>query len=70
MVEANVKGIVERRATMSKFFEVTIFGHFTSSMRIRLCDATVPMARMAPSAVDIEAATIPIRHQAPITGGA
>ena len=33
-----------------------------------LCDHTVPMAKIAPSAVDMEAATIPIRHQAPKKG--
>lgn len=32
-----------------------------------LCDHTVPIAKIAPSAVDMEAATIPMRHQAPKT---
>mmetsp|Transcript_24818 Transcript_24818/g.37085 ORF Transcript_24818/g.37085 Transcript_24818/m.37085 type:complete len:101 (+) Transcript_24818:746-1048(+) len=33
--------------------------------RSRLLLSTVPMASMAPSAVDMEAATIPMRHQPP-----
>ena len=35
-----------------------------------LCENTVPMARMAPSHVDIDAATIPIKAHAPKKLGA
>ena len=35
-----------------------------------MCEATVDIARIAPSEVDMLAATIPIKVQAPITFGA
>eukprot|EP00951_Prasinocladus_malaysianus_P046600 scaffold647805_cov41-Prasinocladus_malaysianus.AAC.1 len=54
------------RATRKRLLSLMWQGN----LRARLCAPTVPRARMAPSAVDIEAATMAIRAQAPMNGGA
>ena len=63
--------MVDRRAANTKFLSaVTKLGTNESSWRITLCKNTVPMARMAPEAVDMLAATVSIKHQPPRNGGA
>jgi hypothetical protein len=65
------KGMVDtRRAANTNFLSVTKLGAYESRWRITLCENTVPMARTAPEAVDMLAATISIKHQPPINGGA
>jgi len=58
------------RDQFKRFSGVTNEGKHDTNCRNTLCAITVPMAKMAPSAVDILAAMIPIIHQPPKNGGA
>jgi len=62
----SANGTLVNRAIMRRDFFVTQPPTFL----MMLCEKTVPMASIAPSQVDIDAATIPTKHQAPSTGGA
>jgi hypothetical protein len=69
-VAAKQKGMVESRADSNRLASEAMRGNHRSNCRTMLLAQTVPMARIAPSAVDMEAAAIPIMHQAPKKGGA
>ena len=50
--------------------QALLHGRAIQNEHIQKSKLTVPMAKIAPSAVDMEAATIPIKHQAPRKAGA
>lgn len=66
-------GIELIRAAVSRFFSVIRFspkGKKLEQFLMTLCERTVPMAKIAPSQVDILALTIPIKPQPPRKAGA
>ena len=60
----NAKGIVEIRAE-----EQDLSSEKGAMWRMMLCENTVPSARMAPSEVDMDAATMPSRPHPPRKAG-
>ena len=60
------KNSEEMRAAFSSVASSVPSGRTALTLRRTLCDHTVPIARMAPSPVDMEAATMPTRIQQPM----
>ena len=69
----SVNGKLATRVVISSFSSVTYSaraGLTLLRLRRMLCEHTVPIARIAPSDVLIDAATMPMRHQPPMKVGA